>query len=291
MAEVAIKEEKKVKGFMPYKNTKTVEDEEKELKEMEEAHVKVAEADVKKVEKEIAELDENLDAEEKSFKKRYGDLRRHTQKKEQEFQSQLNELKSQLAESTKQNIKLPKTEEEIDAWTKEYPDVAGIVETIATKKAMEQAKDLEDRMKQINEMQSDAKREKAEAELLRVHPDFEEIKESDDFHDWAEAQPKWVQNALYENEDDASSAARAIDLYKSDKGLTKKAKKSSASDKDAAMDVKASSARTNVTDKQSKVFRESEIANMSDNDFEKHQDAILAQQREGKIILDMSRRS
>ncbi len=291
MAEVAIKEEKKVKGFMPYKNTKTVEDEEKELKEMEEAHVKVAEADVKKVEKEIAELDENLDAEEKSFKKRYGDLRRHTQKKEQEFQSQLNELKSQLAESTKQNIKLPKTEEEIDAWTKEYPDVAGIVETIATKKAMEQAKDLEDRMKQINEMQSDAKREKAEAELLRVHPDFEEIKESDDFHDWAEAQPKWVQNALYENEDDASSAARAIDLYKSDKGLTKKAKKSSASDKDAAMDVKASSARTNVTDKQSKVFRESEIANMSDKDFEKHQDAILAQQREGKIILDMSRRS
>ena len=96
---------------------------------------------------------------------------------------------------------------------------------------------------------------------------------------------------MYENEDDASSAARAIDLYKSDKGLTKKAKKSSASDKDAAMDVKASSARTNVTDNQSKVFRESEIANMSDKDFEKHQDAILAQQREGKIILDMSRRS
>ena len=290
MAEVAMKEEKKVKGFMPYKNTKTVEDEEKELKEMEEAQIKVAEADVKKVEREIAELDENLNAEEKSFKKRYGDLRRHTQKKEQEFQTQLNELKSQLAESTKQNIKLPKTEEEIDAWTKEYPDVAGIVETIATKKAMEQSKDLEERMKQIDAMQSDAKREKAEAELLRVHPDFEEIKESDDFHDWAEEQPKWVQNALYENEDDASSAARAIDLYKSDKGLTKKAKKSNVNDKDAAMDVKAST-RTNVSEKQGKVFRESEIANMSDQEFEKHQDAILAQQREGKLILDMSRRT
>jgi len=290
MAEVAIKEEKKVKGFMPYKNTKTVEDEEKELKEMEEAHVRVAEADVKKVEQEIAELDENLDAEEKSFKKRYGDLRRHTQKKEQEFQTQLNELKSQLAESTKQNIKLPKTEEEIDAWAKEYPDVAGIVETIATKKAMEQAKDLESRMKQIDQMQSDAKREKAEAELLRFHPDFENIKESEDFHEWADKQPKWVQNALYENEDDASSAARAIDLYKSDKGLSKNTKKSS-SDKDAAMDVKTASARTNVTEKQSKVFRESEIASMTDKQFEKHQDTILAQQREGKIILDMSRRN
>jgi len=291
MAEIAIKEEKKVKGFMPYKNTKTVEQEEKELEEMEQAQKTKSEADEKKAEQEIAELDENLDAEEKSFKKRYGDLRRHTQKKEQEFQTQLNDLKSQLAESTKQNIKLPKTEEEIDAWTKEYPDVAGIVETIATKKAMEQAKDLETRMKQIDEMQSDAKREKAEAELLRVHPDFEEIKESDDFHNWADAQPKWVQNALYENEDDASSAARAIDLYKSDKGLTKKTKKSSTVDKEAAMDVTTSSSRTNVSEKQSKVFRESEIANMSDKEFEKHQDVILAQQREGKLILDMSRRS
>mgnify|MGYP003128060815 CR=1 FL=1 len=291
MAEVAIKEEKKVKGFMPYKNTKTVEQEEKELEEMEQAQKTKSEADEKKAEQEIAELDENLDEVEKSFKKRYGDLRRHTQKKEQEFQTQLNDLKSQLAESTKQNIKLPKTEEEIDAWTKEYPDVAGIVETIATKKAMEQAKDLETRMKQIDEMQSDAKREKAEAELLRVHPDFEEIKESDDFHDWADAQPKWVQNALYENEDDASSAARAIDLYKSDKGLTKKTKKSSTVDKEAAMDVTTSSSRTNVSEKQNKVFRESEIANMSDKEFEKHQDVILAQQREGKLILDMSRRS
>ena len=291
MAEVAIKEEKKVKSFMPYKNTKTVEQEEKELEEMEQTQKANSEAAEQKAEQEIAELDENLDAEEKSFKKRYGDLRRHVQKKEKEFETQLSDLKSQLSESTKQNIKLPKTEEEIEAWTKEYPDVAGIVETIATKKAMEQAKDLEDRMKQIDEMQSDAKREKAEAALLRVHPDFEEIKESDDFHDWAEAQPKWVQNALYENEDDASSAARAIDLYKSDKGLTKKAKKSSASDKDAAMDVKTTSARTNVTDKQNKVFRESEIANMSDKEFEEHQDAILAQQREGKIVLDMSRRN
>lgn len=291
MAEVAIVEEKKVKGFMPYKNVKSVEQEEKELKEMEEAQKEKTEADEKKAEQEIAELDENLSAEERSFKKRYGDLRRHTQKKEQEYQTQLNELKTQLSESTKQNIKLPKTEEEIEAWSKEYPDVAGIVETIATKKAMEQSKDLETRMKQINEMQSDAKREKAEAELIRIHPDFEDIKSSDEFHDWAEKQPKWVQNALYENEDDANSAARAIDLYKSDKGLTKKASKKSSSDKDAAMDVKTTSTRTNVSEKQEKVFRESEIANMSDKEFEKHQDAILAQQREGKIILDMSRRS
>ncbi len=58
-------------------------------------------------------------------------------------------------------------------------------------------------------------KEKAEAELMKIHPDFAEIRDSDDFHDWADEQPKWVQDALYENSEDARSAARAIDLIQS----------------------------------------------------------------------------
>ena len=73
-------------------------------------------------------------------------------------------------------------------------------------------------------MQFNAKREKAEAELMRLHPDFDEIRDSDDFHEWADEQPKWVQEALYENDNDARSAARAIDLYKSDRNITTKKK-------------------------------------------------------------------
>ena len=72
-----------------------------------------------------------------------------------------------------------------------YPDVAAIVETIASKKAKEQQLHLEERMKQIDEMQSAATRDKAEAELLNIHPDFEQIRDDDAFHDWAEEQPKW----------------------------------------------------------------------------------------------------
>ena len=78
---------------------------------------------------------------------------------------------------------------------------------------------LEESMKAIDEMQMSATKEKAEAELMRLHPDFGEIRDSDDFHDWAEEQYKWVQDALYENDNDARSAARAIDLYKADKGI------------------------------------------------------------------------
>ena len=70
-------------------------------------------------------------------------------------------------------------------------------------------------------MRETAAREKAEVELLRLHPDFNDIRDSDDFHEWADEQPKWVQDALYENDNDARSAARAIDLYKADRGIKK----------------------------------------------------------------------
>ena len=142
-------------------------------------------------------------SEEKTFKKRYGDLRRHVQEKEAEFKKQLEELKGQLDAATRKEMKLPKSDEDLEAWSKSYPDVAAIVETIAAKKAQEQTQSLEERFKQVDEMQYTAKKEKAEAELMRLHPDFDEIRENDDFHDWASEQPKWVQEALYENDDDA----------------------------------------------------------------------------------------
>ena len=163
-------------------------------------------------------------AEEKTFKKRYSDLRRHQQKQAEEFRQEIDNLKRQLTDAAKKEIKLPKSDEDIETWAKEYPDVAAIVETIAMKKASEQASALEERIKAIDEMQVSATKEKAEAELMQLHPDFDDIRDSDEFHEWAEAQPKWVQDALYENDNDARSAARAIDLYKADMGIGKKKK-------------------------------------------------------------------
>ena len=78
-------------------------------------------------------------AEEKSFKKRYGDLRRHQQEKEKELAAKIDALQAQLSEATKKEINLPKSDEDIEAWAAKYPDVAAIVETIAIKKAKEQA--------------------------------------------------------------------------------------------------------------------------------------------------------
>jgi hypothetical protein len=228
---------------------------------------------------------EPTSAEEKTFKKRYGDLRRHAQQKESDLQEQINQLKEQLDSATKKQIQLPKSDEDIEAWAKEYPDVAAIVETIAIKKSKEQSKELEDRIQKINEMQESATKEKAEVELLKLHPDFVDIREDDDFHNWAEEQPQWVQKALYENDNDAMSAARAIDLYKADRNIGKK----KTSSKDAALATNTKSTRTKPqTNEESTYLRESQVQKMSSQEYERRADEVMEAIRSGKFVYDVS---
>ena len=228
---------------------------------------------------------EPTSAEEKTFKKRYGDLRRHAQQKEADLQEQINQLREQLDSATKKQIELPKSDEDIEAWTKKYPDVAGIVETIAIKKSKEQAQELESRIQKINEMQESASKEKAEVELLKIHPDFVDIREDDDFHNWAEEQPQWVQKALYENDNDAMSAARAIDLYKADRNIGKK----KTSSKDAAIATNPKSTRTKPqTNEESTYLKESQVQKMSSQEYERRADEVMEAIRTGKFIYDVS---
>jgi len=232
------------------------------------------------------EDEEPTNAEEKTFKKRYSDLRRHQQKQAEEFKEEIEKLKSQLNAATKKEMRLPKSDEDLESWAKQYPDVAAIVETIAIKKAKEQADSLEERMKVIDDMQYTAKKEKAEAELMRLHPDFDEIRDSDEFHEWAEEQPKWVQDALYENDNDAKSAARAIDLYKADKGMSSK---KSASDKSAAKSVDSRRSRSKPQDDGSGTYmKESQVQKMSPQEYEAKSDEIMEAIRSGKFIYDIS---
>ena len=259
--------------------------EEKRKKEEEELEQLLAEQKGETEQVEEPKEEEPKNAEERSFKKRYGDLRRHQQSKEKEYEDRIKALEQQLTESTKSEIKLPKSDEDIEAWAKQYPDVAGIVETIAIKKSKEQAKELEDRIQKINEMQESATKEKAEVELLKLHPDFVDIREDDDFHNWAEEQPQWVQKALYENDDDAMSAARAIDLYKADRNIGKKKTNS----KDAALATNPKSARTKPqTNEESTFLKESQVQKMSSQEYERRADEVMEAIRTGKFIYDVS---
>jgi hypothetical protein len=283
MSEMVTEQQSQKSAIVPFgkrnANRERIEREEAELKQLSEQKKPEVE--------EIVEDDSNLSAEEKSFKKRYGDLRRHSQQQTLALQKQIDELKQQLTKSTEQQIKLPTSEDELATWAKTYPDVAKIVETIAIKKAKEQTAALDERFKALDERDKLTAREKAELELLKLHPDFDTIRDTDDFHNWADEQPAWVQQALYENDTDARSAARAIDLYKVDRniGKTKTEKKTSG----AAESVNTRGSRTTpVSEDTEGVIYESQVAKMSSLQYEKNLEAIQKAIQTGKFVYDLS---
>lgn len=252
----------------------------------EQEEVRVVES--QKSEEDDAGSDEGLTAEEKTFKKRYGDIRKLLQDKEKEWEGKYEKLTKQLDKAAKNELVLPKSAEEIEAWTKKHPDVAGIVEAIAESKANEKAASLDARLQEIEEMRTQAKREKAEAELFAMHPDFESIRKDDAFHDWVKTQPKVIQDALYDNAEDAKSVAVVLDRYKSEKGI-ETAKPKASPDKAAASSIKARKRTAVEADEKNSYLTESSVAKMSLKEYEKRAEEILEAQKSGKFIYDLSR--
>lgn len=227
--------------------------------------------------------DSGLSAEEKSFKKRYGDLRRHMQEKDKEWNEKLEALSTNKKRA---GIVPPKSDEDIEAWAKEYPDVAGIVETIAAKKAKELFSKAESRLSELDDAHNEALRMKAENVIRKTHEDFDDLRQEDKFHDWAEEQPKWVKDALYENMDDPASVIRVIDLFKMDNGMTLAAKKDR---RKAAASTVTKGTRTSIDAKgTSGQVKESDVAKMSNKQFEENLDNINDAMRNGTFVYDVS---
>jgi len=275
------------RGFNQSKKRAAMDAEELEIKKLEaEQRGEELEEEEGKVEAstEVEETDSddaNLSGEEKSFKKRYGDIRRHMAEKEKEWTERFEKL-----ENSNGTIIPPKSNEDIEEWASKYPDVAGIVETIAAKKAQELFSKADSRLQKLDEMHEATVRKTAESTIIESHSDFIKIRESDEFHNWADEQPKWVQDAVYENADDARSVVRVIDLYKIDKGLTKQAKK--ANTKAAASMVSRTSKTKVDADDVDGQIRESDVAKMSAKDFEDNMDDINKAMRNGKFVYDIS---
>lgn len=282
------------RGYNHDKKRKRLEEEEKEIARLEaeargetfeEDEPKVQEQETRVVEEETEEVeDTSLSPEEKSFKKRYGDLRRHMQQKEKEWQEKFESLESRVKGD--KNIRPPKSDEDIEQWAEKYPDVASIVETIAQKKAQELFSQADERLKEYDKVKQEATRTKAENKIRQSHSDFDTLRDSEGFHDWAGKQPKWVQDALYENMDDPDSVIRVIDLYKVDMGMTPSAKKQKA--KEAAGVISKNSRASVDPDDTSSYLRESAVAKMSNKEFEEREDEINQAIRSGKFIYDLS---
>lgn len=252
-------------------------------KRMEEADTDLSYSEELSKEQQVAQDGpEPKDGEEASFKKRYGDLRRHTQQQMLQKDQELENLKKQLETAAKGQIKFPKTDEEIDRWSQKYPDVAKIVDTIARKRANEALEEGEKRLGHLKDLETKLTKKEAEQQLMKLHPDFNEIRQDPAFHEWVAMQPLYINDALYKNNTDAMAAARAIDLYKADTG-----KRKTSSKKSAAQAVGRSTSATPAATGKAK-FSESQVARMSDREYDANEEAILEAMKSGAFTYDMT---
>lgn len=269
----------------PYmSNRDRIKRDEEELKELQGTQEENLEEDAQEaVGGEQEEEDtSNLSKEEQTFKKRYGDLRSYMQKKEKEWEEKFEKLQGQLA-SVEQ---APATEDEIRSWIEEHPQVSRIIQGLAEKIAKDQVSDVREEMDKLQKLRHETSKEKALNTIRKSHPDFDDISKDDDFHTWAEDQPKWIQDSIYENGEDPKAVIRVLDLYKADKGMTKKDAK--AREKAAAGLVSKTQKASPDDSSNKKAFSESVVAKMSAKDYEKYEEAIVASMRDGTFVYDVS---
>ena len=222
-------------------------------------------------------------AEDRVFKKRYDDLKKHYDSTINKHKEEVVSLRSQLESSTNQFVP-PKSKEELEAWRKEYPDVYDMVETIAMNKATTRTAEIEDKYKNLQLQQEQIAKEKAEVELLKLHPDFNEIRQKEEFHNWAANQDPTIQGWLYENTSNAKLAARAIDLFKMDNGESKLTKREEKDvKKEAARAISKTRKSTESDIPKKKVWTTSEISKLKPHEFEKHEKDIDLARLEGRI--------
>ena len=220
------------------------------------------------------------------YKKRYDDLKRYYDRKLGEWNSKESDLKVQLKEN-RPVYQPPKSKEELEAFKNDYPDIYGVVETVSHLQSQNEVKTLQDELESLKKANTTLQQKEAALELSKYHPDFEEIKESDDFHNWADTQPMEIKNWIYENNSNGALAARAIDLYKKDRGLgldkKTKTEKKQPNNQGADLLVKTNE-QTQVPDSKEVLFKRSDIQRLSVAEFMKYEKDILKAQREGRII-------
>ena len=220
-----------------------------------------------------------------NYKKRYDDLKKHYDSKIATHKQQIEELKAQM-QPEEVVYEAPKSDEELESFRDKYSDLADTVETIASKQVEARLNGVNEKLSALEQRELEIAHREAQTALQEKHPDFAEIRNSDDFHTWAEDQPVQIQDWIYNNPNNVGLAVKALDLYKLEtgKGQNSKPKRSpvNTGNQISAADM-VSTKTTNVEPKQAKIWTEDEIAKMSLDQFDKYEDEIKLAHAEGRI--------
>jgi uncharacterized protein YutD len=218
-----------------------------------------------------------------NYKKRYDDLKKHYDQKIADFKQKELELKAAATQGQPEYAP-PKSLEDLEQFREEYPDLYETVETVAHLQSEQHVEALRSKLSVIEEREAAIARREAESALYAKHPDFEDIRGDDKFHNWAQEQPEAIQSWIYENPDNVTLAIKAIDLYKMESGIsTKKAKTRESQPKSSAADF-VSTKTTAVDAKEPKIWTQREITALSMNQFDKYEAEIDQAIMEGRVI-------
>ena len=113
------------------------------------------------------------------YKKRYDDLKRYYDRKLGEWNSKESDLKTQLREN-RPKYTPPKSKEELDSFKKDYPDIYGVVETVSHLQSENQMQTLQEEVDSLKKQNNALAQREAQLELARIHPDYNNIKDSDE---------------------------------------------------------------------------------------------------------------
>lgn len=222
---------------------------------------------------------------ETNYKKRYDDLKKHYDNKIADFKQKEQELTAAAIERQPAYAP-PKSTEELNEFKEQYPDLYETVETVAHQQSEQQMQALQQKMSVLEQREADLQRREAEETLKSRHPDFEDIRGDDKFHDWAGEQPEVIQSWIYENPDNVTLAIKAIDLYKMETGISAtkpKAKEQKSQPKSSAADF-VSTKTTTVDTKEPRVWTQREISALTMNQFDKYESEIDEAVMEGRVI-------
>lgn len=224
------------------------------------------------------------ESKEPDYKKRYDDLKRHYDERLAEWRQEKDEFVTRLNTSSKPQV--AEDTSELGAFKDQYPDVYDAIHKISSSQSEARVKGLEEELSQIKEREQALEKQKAYQELLRLQPDFEDMKSDKTFNEWLQGQPKSIADGVYNNATDALWASRVVDLYKADAGLSKTTASKPKQNKktDAAMSVSRTASKevdTGGGDK--RVWKASEIAKMKPHEFEKFEGELDLARSEGRI--------
>ena len=251
----------------------------------EQATLEESETEDEAINDETISVSTEVKTEEHDYKKRYDDLKKHYDSKLYEWK----EEREQLMQGPQPIEESPEEDADIANFRENYPDVYNVVEAMTTKNSAKEVQELKEEIERLSANEEQLQAKNAYQALLALHPDFSDIKKSDQFKEWLGKQPPSIADGITKNNNDVQYASRVLDLYKADTASTKKtrgrpSKKQLEAAAEAVTRTTPVNVSTNNSDANKKVWTTSEIRRLKPHEFDKLEAELDQANAEGRIV-------